>query len=514
MQKIIGFVSSVLVYFCAVMASSSVWAADSDGDGLADIFPVQITTGARHTCALDSKGVGCWGDNSYSQSRVPTLTNPVTVSAGGSHTCAIHSKGVVCWGANGFGQSTVPKLTDPVAVSAGGNHTCALHSGGVKCWGDNTYKQRDVPTLSNPVAVSAGQKHTCAIDDSGVKCWGSNASGKTTVPATLVNPVAVSAGVSHTCALDDNGITCWGYNQFKQLNVPALSNPVSVSANGNHTCALHDGGVKCWGEDVFDQTDVPSLTQPTMVSAGYRHTCAVSKRSVKCWGSNAYRQTTKQTLSFVADNCPSISNEDQADADGDDIGDVCDETPDPVVKTLVSSAARDGWTLESTASSQVGGKADSAGTTLIIGDNTKNQQYRSILHFDTASLPNKAVIIKATLTLNKQSLKGNVTPLGSIKLDIAEKYFGSSAVLEVDDFQAGATISSTAVLQAAGDVYTASLDATTRSVISNTLPTQFRIRFNKDDNTDKGDDYLKFYSGNAQQSSLRPKLEIQYYIPD
>lgn len=43
--------------------------------------------------------------------------------------------------------------------------------------------------------------------------------------------------------------------------------------------------------------------------------------------------------------------------------------------------------------------------------------------------------------------------------------------------------------------------------------TQFRLRFQKDDNDDMGADYLKFYSGNAGTASYRPQLIVEYYVP-
>ncbi|MEW5829984.1 MAG: hypothetical protein AB1846_13910 [Chloroflexota bacterium] len=49
---------------------------------------------------------------------------------------------------------------------------------------------------------------------------------------------------------------------------------------------------------------------------------------------------------------------------------------------------------------------------------------------------------------------------------------------------------------------------------ANTLTgvTQFRLRFARDDNDDKGADCLKFFSGNAALWA-RPQLIIEYYVP-
>ncbi|MEZ5435084.1 MAG: hypothetical protein R3E67_00150 [Pseudomonadales bacterium] len=74
--------------------------------------PRQITAGNHHSCALDERGVVCWGDTYFDEAErnpdvmknyktrvVPLLQNPRQISAGFDHTCAIDDTGVVCWGA-------------------------------------------------------------------------------------------------------------------------------------------------------------------------------------------------------------------------------------------------------------------------------------------------------------------------------------------------------------------------------------------------------------------------------
>ena len=43
--------------------------------------------------------------------------------------------------------------------------------------------------------------------------------------------------------------------------------------------------------------------------------------------------------------------------------------------------------------------------------------------------------------------------------------------------------------------------------------TQFRLRFQIDDNNNATADYLKFYSGNFATAAARPTLIIEYYVP-
>lgn len=62
--------------------------------------------------------------------------------------------------------------------------------------------------------------------------------------------------------------------------------------------------------------------------------------------------------------------------------------------------------------------------------------------------------------------------------------------------------------------YTAVLDATAYPHISRGGTTQFRLRFNLDDNDDLGADFLKFYSGSYSiDPAFRPQLIITYTRP-
>jgi hypothetical protein len=48
--------------------------------------------------------------------------------------------------------------------------------------------------------------------------------------------------------------------------------------------------------------------------------------------------------------------------------------------------------------------------------------------------------------------------------------------------------------------------------VNRTGTTQFRLRFSKDDNNDRGEDCLRFSSGNAA-AAWRPQLIVQYVMP-
>jgi hypothetical protein len=104
--------------------------------------------------------------------------------------------------------------------------------------------------------------------------------------------------------------------------------------------------------------------------------------------------------------------------------------------------------------------------------------------------------------------------LGNLLMDIRKPYFGSNAKLVVSDFQAGASKNSMGVLSSVPGTSwrTVTLKSAAYPFINLTGQTQFRLRFTKDDNDDKGADYLKIYSGNAVEAN-RPQLIVEYSVP-
>jgi alpha-tubulin suppressor-like RCC1 family protein len=243
---------------------------------------VQVSAGGSHTCVLMDDGCAtCWGDGQFGQlgyGSPLSVYDPaeagcvalggaaVQISAGARHTCAVLENGdVLCWGSGGgslgygntetVGDDEVPADVGPVdlggpavQVSAGYYHTCAvLETGEVLCWGLGDYGalgygnteeigDDEVPADVGPVDVggdamqiSSGSFNTCALLGEGdVKCWGSGGGvplgygstdsvGMTNVPADvgfvdLGGPaVLLDNGYSHICALLESGdVICWG----------------------------------------------------------------------------------------------------------------------------------------------------------------------------------------------------------------------------------------------------------------------------------------------------------------
>ena len=62
-------------------------------------------------------------------------------------------------------------------------------------------------------------------------------------------------------------------------------------------------------------------------------------------------------------------------------------------------------------------------------------------------------------------------------------------------------------------IYRASIKYEALDDINLTGPTQFRLRFNLDDNNDDSPDYLKIFCGDMPVPFNRPVLRVWYYVP-
>ena len=189
---------------------------------------------------------------------------------------------------------------------------------------------------------------------------------------------------------------------------------------------------------------------------------------------------------------------------------------DILTATFVSNKTNDGWVIELNENSNQGNGVNSNSATFYVGDNAEDRQFRAILDFNTSSLPDNAVIFKATLKIKKLSVTGTdpFSTHQNLLVDIRSGAFGASA-LQVTDFQ------STSSLDSAGTVLNAPVDNWFSAIlidpalpfISRTGSTQFRLRFQIDDNDDLGADTIKFYSGDTAIIDNRPLLLVEYYLP-
>lgn len=279
--------------------------------------PGIIAAGGRHSCALVSARVYCWGANERGQlgdgdAEARTAPAPIVgdldfvqVTTGLAHSCGVVRGGeAYCWGADDRGQlgdATFTSRSAPVRVAgnqnfrvvrAGQYHSCGLTTAGdVLCWGANGNGQLGdggTQNRSSPVAVgngikfvslTAGWNHSCAIAfDGRAYCWGANANGQlgngsrtdTRTPTPVSGDqryTSIAAGATHSCAVTEGAEAfCWGRNSYGQLGtggtgdqaVPAPvfggTRFVSVTVGGVHSCGRTRGGqLFCWGRNVYGQ---------------------------------------------------------------------------------------------------------------------------------------------------------------------------------------------------------------------------------------------------------------------
>jgi CSLREA domain-containing protein len=188
---------------------------------------------------------------------------------------------------------------------------------------------------------------------------------------------------------------------------------------------------------------------------------------------------------------------------------------EPDVMTIRSSDINDGWILESTEASNGGGTMNKNASLLRLGDDAANKQYRAILSFDTATLPENAIITSVTLKLKYAGLSGTnpFTTHGKLLADICEGAFKSNLVLELGDFKPLCSKNKVLIYSnnKVDNWYSQALLSEDFQFVNLEGVTQFRLRFTKDDNNDFGADFLKLFSGNAAEAD-RPQLVIEYYV--
>jgi hypothetical protein len=183
-----------------------------------------------------------------------------------------------------------------------------------------------------------------------------------------------------------------------------------------------------------------------------------------------------------------------------------------------SVAAYDGTLLESSENSNVGGPLDATGATFALGDDGLNRQFRAILSFNTASLPDNAVISAVTLRIHTAGQVGAnpFATLGPIAVDIKQGAFANNPILQRGDFQVAASRDAALTIpnNLVGGWYSRALGSANFVYINKVGLTQFRLRFSQDDNNDQVADYLTFFSGDYTTTpAFRPILIITYSVP-
>lgn len=198
--------------------------------------------------------------------------------------------------------------------------------------------------------------------------------------------------------------------------------------------------------------------------------------------------------------------------------------PDPSIAVFTSVAPEDGDILESSQDSGDGANVAASSSTFRLGDDSSNRAYRPFLSFDTSSLPDNAVVAEATIGITRVGNPVGDIPIGvansefgDLIVDIASPSFGSSSDLIASDWESSAT-----KLGVSKFAWPAFLDRMTifsrleesdNHLVNLTGRTQFRVRYQHDDDNDGVADYMRYASSDHTTAESRPRLTVKYYIP-
>jgi hypothetical protein len=353
-----------------------------------------------------------------------------------------------------------------------------------------------VPTYSLTVSKTGTGYGTVTSSPAGINC-GSTCSAsfnQNTLVTLSATPAAGSSftGWSGSCSGTGTCQVTMSANKSVSADFTVNTETLTVSktGTGSGTVTSSPAGIDC------GSTCSASFNQNTLVTLS---ATPAAGSSFAGWGGDC---------SGTSDCVVTMSEDKSVTAEF---------TLSSVTKNYRSQGGYDGQILESSEASNKGGSINATATTFILGDDANDRQYRAILSFNTAGLPDNAVITTAVLKIKKQSQVGSnpFTTHQGLKMDIRMPYFGTAVILQASDFQSagpGVTGGTFGNVPSA-DWYSATLSSAFKSFINLTGTTQFRLRFLRDDNDDLGADYLNFYSGNSGIAGNRPILIIQYYVP-
>lgn len=188
------------------------------------------------------------------------------------------------------------------------------------------------------------------------------------------------------------------------------------------------------------------------------------------------------------------------------------------VMNFRSQAAYDGQIIESGENSNVGGKINDFDFNMKLGDNDANQQFRSFLSFDTSGLLGRAAVARVVLKIKQTGgpLGTNPFNLSDLVADIRKGSFSGDKALQSSDFQALADMNESSIFNGTplpGGWYKGVLKPKARRYVNKKDVTQFRLRFTLDDNNNFLNDYIAFYTGDAENNLYHPLMIVQYYLP-
>lgn len=415
------------------------------------------------------------------ESRLTSSAHPIKLTA---TTCS-SAAGAVPNNVYGFGRldagCAVPsKVSGSTSICSGGSATLTADLVGsgpwTLTWSDGTV-QSGVTTTPATRSVSPTTATTYTLTS--VSSTGCNQSGAGSATVSIASPLTnVTVAVAGSTTIGS----------------PCLGGTATVTDTGGGT-ASHQWGYRTVSGGAI--TDIAGQTGSSYVLNCANFPAAGSyflvERTTPGCGSTLVSNETAVTVTTIP-------------------------PPPPVTVTLTSIAAQDGWVLESTETSNVGGSISATATTtsaLRVGDDSSNRQYKSIVAFDTSVIPDTATITSATLRLLRGTVSGTnpFTTHGTCWADVQTGGFSGSTALQTGDFQAAATaVQATSLSNAAsnGTWSAGDLNAAGLAAIDKAGTTQLRVYFALDDNNDLGTDYIGYYSGDNTTAANRPQLVVTY----
>ncbi len=189
------------------------------------------------------------------------------------------------------------------------------------------------------------------------------------------------------------------------------------------------------------------------------------------------------------------------------------DLPDTTTLALPAMGGNDGWVRESAKGSSIGGSWNATNTSLLVGVDGSGRRYRSVLAFNTSSLPAGAIVTQLILKVKRQGLVGQpFSLLGKLMVDAGQPLIGSAAALQSADYQAGVGVPGAGVVSPqmdSGGWTSVNLSGKAYSLVGGSGVLELKLRFSL---TASSATSVSLYSGNAMAAN-RPVLLVQYELP-
>jgi hypothetical protein len=164
-----------------------------------------------------------------------------------------------------------------------------------------------------------------------------------------------------------------------------------------------------------------------------------------------------------------------------------------------------------------GCSAKARATMLLVGYDLENRQYVSVVSFNTAGLPDEAVITGVKLRVRSGGVVG-ANPINnrhSLAVDICTTVAGKNPKQPTSDGQTNTNCNNNLGIfdkTPNSGWYTVKLDATAFEYMNLAGVTEFRLRIDGNLNNQAPREYIKFYNGSVDDPNS-PILIVKYYIP-